>query len=207
MIEANYRPISPLAVLAGASSALSLLAFLHPFFLLFALFAIPLAIGASIHARAQELCGGRCALFIAGVATIVVIAAPMWHMYLYRVESLAGYERVDFAEALSQGLDSYAERDICLKGYPAIERVSPGTRTIGFSPDGSFRLKDGSIRVCLPSGFDPHQHAFAPLAISGKLAINPLGKFANERYIFVAKEVRSVNSRYGIKPRSRGDGC
>lgn len=201
MQDPEFKPISTLAVCAMALSVVGCAAFLELSFLAFAIVAMAFAVIGQSRIRKYRQSGLRMVAVSVCLSVAALTLAPGWHLYLYRLESPLDYQRVDFsAPSLlkSKGLDQFASKTICLKGYAlAPNRILP-LREFRFSPDGNRQSPEGSIKVVLPVDWDFQYDA---IVVSGTLTVNPFASSPGDRYVVSAVAIRKSNTGYGLARR------
>ena len=196
--ESSLRSKLPMVSLfLSALSFLGLAVF--PLFV-FCIVALPLAVYSSVTARR---CSPKPAMFSGALSLAAFIIAPSWYVHMYNTEACTNHERVTFSTiGNGSGLDSYAGRSICVKGYSISNNPDEPTTTIYINPDGSRSALKTIVEVHLPYGW---QHTEDPIAVSGTLIINDSGHFP--RYTLRAVDVRPSKTKIGIESRAPSFGC
>lgn len=210
MTDPNYSRISSLAVVSGGLGVMAIAGLLVPECAVISLAGIGCGIAALRAIRQYEL-GGR-ALARMGVALSVVFAAltPVWHVTQFQSESLAGYERIEFATlatSADQGLDHRVGQKVCLKGYASWGRLIETTE-FELSSSGSNLKSETFVMVELVPGQTWTMH-FEAIAVSGVLVPNPAVSTEpnSPKYLLRQSTIRDSKTRFGLVPRAPYEGC
>ncbi len=208
-LESDYRPISSLALLALILGTFSFGAFAFPALAIAGFFGLLAGVVSILQIRRNHLHGISLAIAALVCATLGTSTSISYHLHLYHAEAAEGAIRVDFAEAMianRHGLDTYAGKLICVKGYPVRKHLEMKWEPteINLSYDGSSQTLELTIPVDCSIDLDKRM---TPLAISGYLEVDYSQQEPSKRYRLVNSICRRGSTRFQISRLNSKNAC
>jgi hypothetical protein len=210
MNDTTYSRVSIAAVVSAIAGGFTGIGLLAPPFAVFASAGVILGLIARRSIRRYEMAGRRLAK--AGIASSLIFAllTPALLILQIRLETPAGYTRLDFYDLTknsAEGLAEYVGQAICLKGFTHYPGDSKPRGTLLFSYDGDDMPQASIVTVELPPG-ETREWDHEALSISGTLERNPEATIDPSQPKFVLKQaiVRHCSTPYLLAGRSRR-GC
>src|SRR5687768_5571631 len=149
-----YSSLSAAAITAFVLACLSVFGFLIPAVVVVAIPAILCGFCGIARIRKYQLSGFLLASVGICLSSVVVTAAPIWHVSQYHAESSPGFQRFDFEHLTKgsndDGLESLIGQKICLKGYAFRNGYHLKMSSFLFSANGDYRNPASALRIQLP---------------------------------------------------------